>query len=130
MSARILIVDDDSAWRRTLTRTLLDDGYVVEEAADGELALEACRLRCFDLVITDIFMPGRDGLEIVTALRRQEDRPRILAMSGSNSGGQLDFVAVARRLGADDALKKPFGPDVLRETVKALIGNGLRSVVP
>lgn len=65
-------------------------------------------------------MPEADGLEIISALRNAQSRPKILAMSGSNTSGRLDFVAVAADLGADLALRKPFGPDILLASVKTL----------
>ena len=122
MRKLVLIVDDDGAWRKVLARTLEQDGYEVLEAEDGDVGLKICAAERPALVITDVFMPERDGFEILSALRDAEHRPKILAMSGSSTEGALDFLVVASRLGADHALKKPFSPDELRTAVQALIG--------
>ena len=122
MTTKILIIDDDDTWRGILAKVLEEAGYVVHEAENGNVGLQACRDHDFQLVITDIFMPERDGLEIVRTLKSSPRRPKILAMSGSHAGGQLDFAGVAARLGADKALKKPFGAEVLRNAVLELVG--------
>ena len=122
MRRKVLIVDDDNAWRQILVRTLEQDGYEVFEAEDGAIGLTICAAQRPELVITDVFMPERDGFEILGELRKAEHRPKILAMSGSSTEGSLDFLAVASRLGADHALKKPFTPDELKTTVRTLIG--------
>ncbi|HVJ34307.1 MAG TPA: response regulator [Terriglobia bacterium] len=122
MTARILIVDDDDTWHSLLVRTLERSGYSAQAECNGAAGLAAYRKDAFDLVITDVFMPEADGLEIISALQNAQPRPKILAMSGSNTGGRLDFVAVVADLGADLALRKPFGPDILLASVKALLG--------
>lgn len=122
MPARILVVDDDDAWRGIVANMLEKAGYIVQEAKDGAEGLIAHRIEAFQLVITDIFMPERDGIEVVIALREIENRPKILAMSGSESMGTLDFVTVASLLGADTALRKPFSANALCSTVRDLLG--------
>lgn len=124
MTAKILIIDDDDTWRGILVKVLEEAGYDVHEAENGDVGLQACRDQEFQLVITDIFMPERDGLEIVRTLRTVPHRPKIIAMSGSHAGGQLDFAGVAARLGADKALQKPFGAETLRNVVLELVGGG------
>jgi DNA-binding response OmpR family regulator len=118
----ILIIDDDVTVRDLLRRALGDSGYQVMEAADGRVGLELCRQHRPDLVITDVFMPEQDGLEILQALRTSDYKPKILAISGSGAGGSVDFLKVASRLGADDVLRKPFTAAALLAAVRALIG--------
>jgi DNA-binding response OmpR family regulator len=123
MAQKILIVDDDTTWRKMLVRALGDAGYDVFEAADGRVGLEICRQHWPGLVITDVFMPEPDGLEIIQALRKSDHKPKMLAMSGGGFGGQLDLLSAASGLGADKVLRKPFGPSLLLEVVRELIGN-------
>jgi DNA-binding response OmpR family regulator len=123
MTSLILIVDDDDTWRNLLVRSLRGAGYEVVEAEEGRAGLRVCRDRRPALLITDVFMPEQDGLEILQELRDAEHRPKILAISGSNTGGQVDYLGVASKLGADKVLRKPFELTVLLEAVEALIGS-------
>jgi len=118
----ILIVDDDVAWRGLLAHALETAGYVVHQADDGVGAVQLCQEHRPALVITDIFMPERDGLEVLEAIKRMDYRPRVLAMSGSTTES-VDFLKIATRLGADRALRKPFSADALRAAVRELIGD-------
>src|SRR5262249_44663904 len=113
----ILIVDDDASWRAICVRTLVQAGFEVIEAQDGEAAIEGCRKREPQLVITDIFMPEQDGLGILQALRTAPNKPKILAMSGSGWGGHVDYLKLASKLGADKVLRKPFAAATLLEAV-------------
>jgi CheY-like chemotaxis protein len=121
MAVVILVIDDDDVWRGIVARTLEAAGYEVLLAADGKAGLAICEQRRPDLVITDVFMPEGDGLEVLGALKTAEHRPKVLAMSGSNAGGRVDFLNVASRLGADRALRKPFEPAALRQAVQDLL---------
>lgn len=121
MSQSILIADDDAQIRRLLRVSLEADGYKVYEAANGD---EAIRVACdapFDLVITDVLMPERDGLEMIMFLRRQAPNAKIIAISGADSGL---FLENARGLGASATLAKPFSPSELLREVHGLLGPG------
>lgn len=120
MPTRILIVDDDDALRRALSRTLRGHGYEVDEASDAHEALGAIDRMPPDLVLTDIMMPGGDGVELINAIRGRACRPGILAMSGRGSMGALDLLHLAEKLGADLSLNKPFSTDELLLAVSEL----------
>jgi CheY-like chemotaxis protein len=112
---RILICDDEEALLRFLGRVLRGAGYDVLEAHDGREALQLLRLRSCDLVLTDIFMEGQEGIETIRTLRQEWPGLTIIAMSGGGSQGDTDVLTDARVLGADDTLQKPFtSADLLR----------------
>ena len=117
--ARILLVDDDDAVRAILRRALVAAGHEVEEAANGALAVAAYRRQPADLVITDLVMPEKDGLEAIMELRRLDPTVKIIAMSGGGRAlgpGQL-YLESARLFGAVEVLSKPFTASALLTAV-------------
>jgi two-component system, chemotaxis family, chemotaxis protein CheY len=119
--ARILVVDDNEQMRRTLRRMLESAEHSVTEAADGRAALKLYVAESPDLVITDIIMPEREGIETIREMRRMAPDAKIVAISGSDIGVTLDLLWMARELGADAALRKPFRAAELLEVVSALL---------
>lgn len=115
--ARILIIDDEDQARRMLCQVLDRAGYDVIEARDGVEGLQRFRETPTDLVITDILMPEKEGLETIMDFRREFPETKIIAMSDGGRTGNLNFLEVARRLGAQRTLQKPFG---LQEMLKAV----------
>ena len=115
--ARILIIDDDDQLRHMLCQALEQAGYETVEARDGEEGLEHYRATPTDLIITDILMPGKEGLETIMELRREVPGIKIIAISGGGQTGNMTFLEVARYLGAQRALQKPFE---LRELLNAV----------
>lgn len=110
--ARILVIDDEDQIRALLRRVLEKQGHEVLEAEHGAIALEVAEEGPLDLVITDIMMPEKDGLEVISALRRDTPDLKILAISG---GGVLRSKAlhIANLLGAYGTLQKPFAIEAL-----------------
>jgi len=118
----VLIVDDEEAIRRLIRSTLEQAGYHVREAADGKAGLSHYRQSPADLVIMDILMPDQDGLESILTLRREFPEARIMAITGgSDMIGILNFLDVARMLGARRTLQKPFEMQQLLDAVQAEI---------
>lgn len=119
--ARILIADDDVDLCEMLRLVLQKAGYEVDVAADGEQAIRAYERHPADVLITDLFMPGRDGLETVQFFRGRHPALRIIAISGGGYSGQkTDHLAVARAAGADLSFRKPFEVATLLEGVRKL----------
>ena len=105
---KVLIIDDEYLVRYTLARILRCNGYDVATAADGERGMAAFRSGAPDLVITDIIMPRREGIETIHAMRKERPEAKIIAISGDPGTGDYDVLAIARKLGADDTIAKPF----------------------
>lgn len=115
--AFILVIDDDASARRSLQLVLENAGHSVAAAEDGEAGLALARDLPFDCVVTDMLMPGRDGVSTIMELRRIRPGLRIVAISGSGASGQVDFVKLAQHVGADATLEKPFRSGALLRAV-------------
>ncbi len=115
----ILIVDDDASVRMVLRRILEGAGYEVMEAENGRVAMTLFRSHPADLLITDIFMPEQEGIETITAARREYPNLKIIAISGKT--GSV-YLKMARLLGAHAALEKPFRMEAVLETVREVLG--------
>ncbi len=100
--------------------TLRSAEYEVAEASDGLLGLKAAAQAPFDLVITDILMPNKEGIETMRELRRQESGLKIIAISGGDRRGG-NFLEMAKKLGADKTLSKPFRPQELLADVAEVL---------
>jgi two-component system response regulator AtoC len=110
---RILVVDDEEGVRSFLAEALEDAGHSVAQAGDGDAAAERLRREPFDLLITDLRMPGIHGLELVRRARAEHPAMEVIVITAH---GTLDSAAEVTRLGAFDCLEKPIGsPAQLRE---------------
>jgi len=119
--SRILLVDDDEPFRELVTLMLTTDGYTVQEASNGLGALVAYRQQRPDVVLLDVLMPEKEGLETIRELRGMDPHVKIIAMStsGEEHFGHLD---IAVRLGVILALHKPFTRGELLTAVAEVIG--------
>ncbi|MGE4297616.1 MAG: response regulator [Desulfovibrionaceae bacterium] len=116
--ARILLVEDDPLVRAMLVETLMTEGHDITTAEDGAAAVAAYRAAPFDLVITDIVMPGSTGIEAITRLCRDTPKPIIFAISGGGVHMHNDAVLhAAIQAGAARAFAKPVDPDVLTAAI-------------
>jgi DNA-binding NtrC family response regulator len=120
--ARILVIDDEVQLRSVVRRILERAGHEVVEAGDGEAGLKLHRERGADLVLADIFMPGRDGIELIRDLKAEAPGTKIIVMSGGGRRGNLDLLDDARLLGATRALRKPFELAALVALVRDVLG--------
>lgn len=118
---RILLVEDDPDMARLVEQALLDDGYAVEVAADGLVALGLARGGAFDSVVLDVLLPGLDGREVCRTLR--EEGRMVPVMMLTALGEVLDRVH-GLDVGADDYLAKPFSLDEFLARLRALIRRG------
>lgn len=115
---KILLVDDEASCAETLKDALTRFGYEVVLARNGEEALRLYDPQTIHLVLTDLFMPGMDGMELITKLEQRDPGVRIIAMSGGGLGQPGVYLPMAERLGAVKALPKPFTMEALRVAVK------------
>jgi DNA-binding response OmpR family regulator len=120
--ARILVLEDDRILRGALRAALEAAGYEVIEAGDGEAGLRLYREQGAALVLVDVFMPKRDGLEVIRALRSAVPQPKIIAMSGGGRIGFLDALEAAAAFGASRTFHKPFKSSDLLAAIDQLLG--------
>ena len=117
---RVLIVDDDDQFRLMLRRLLEKEGYEVHEAIDGKQGIETFRRLRTDLVITDIIMPEKEGVETIVALRQEFPSIKIIAISGGGRNAPGDYLMLANKLGAQVTMEKPLDRNRLLREVETL----------
>ena len=117
-TVRILVAEDDVHIREGVEAALTSEGYAVETAADGDLALQAWQRTTPDLLLLDIMMPGRNGYEVCRAVRAKDERIPIVMLSAKSE--EIDKV-LGLQLGADDYMTKPFGIHELLARVAAAL---------
>jgi CheY-like chemotaxis protein len=123
--AHILIIDDQDHVRR-LILDLLPQHHRVLEAKNGVEGLRVYRQQPVDLVLCDLFMPDKDGIETIRELRRHNPAVKIVAMSGGSFDGRMNLLGVARALGADGVLGKPFDHETLCAMVEDVLPEAVR----
>lgn len=113
----ILIVDDEERIRRLLRMYLEKEGYTIEEAEDGETALQKATEQDFDLILLDLMLPGIDGIEVCSRLRQVKATPVIMLSAKGEEANRVQGFEV----GADDYVVKPFSPREVIYRVKAVL---------
>ena len=114
----VLIVDDDPQVLRLLRKALSKAGYYVAEASDGRSAMNRIRQCEVDVMVTDLVMPGQEGMETITQLRREFPQVKIVAISGAANGR---YLRICELLGANAVLQKPFQPKMLVDAIESLL---------
>ena len=122
MKRRVLIIDDESEVRSLLSRTLTQAGYDVVAVASGNEGTRACRQQSFDMVVVDMVLPEKDGLETMMEIRRSSPNARFIAMSGAPRAKIMDPLSLALKLGAVASISKPFTPDEFLGSVTQHLG--------
>ena len=115
---RLLLVEDNKRLSDSLRLTLEDDGYAVDVAYDGLDGEEMGLMDAYDIIILDIMLPGKDGIEVCKALRNKRVRTPVLMLTARDA---LEDRVLGLDSGADDYLVKPFEVDELRARVRALL---------
>jgi CheY-like chemotaxis protein len=117
---RVLVIDDEAAIRVLLRRQLEQAGYVVVDAPNGRAGIAASSLQPPDIVLTDIFMPEKDGIEVIQEVRSYWSKSRIIAMTGAQLKSSFESIVqpAVLLLGADRVLIKPFDQDTLLSAIK------------
>lgn len=119
--ANILVVDDEALLRRVVRKMLEAAGHQVLEAGNGNEALAMVAQTPPDLIIMDVLMPEREGIETIASLRRAKSAIPILAVSGGGRTKMTEFLKIAERFGADASLRKPFDQKTLLGAVERLL---------
>lgn len=120
---RVLVIEDNEDFRNLTLRWFRSCGIEAEGAANGARGLALQRTRPADVVITDIFMPEREGIETIHDLRKEFPAAKIIAMSGRDPMMRFDVFEVAREIGASRTFKKPFRFEELVDAVRELAGH-------
>jgi len=120
---RILVIDDDWQMREMMHQALERAGYGVVDAANGKIGMNIQRQEPVDLVITDLIMPEKEGIETIRELRRDFPGLKIIAISGGGRAGADGYLSVAKTIGADRTLSKPFDLKQILDTVGELLSD-------
>src|SRR5512141_2425910 len=115
--SRILIIDDEVLLRQALRSMLERAGHTVLDAPDGREGIALWRREPTDVVVTDLFMAGKDGIHVLMEMKHLAIRPKIIVMSGGGPKGLLDWRADVLALGADQVLVKPFDQRLFLSTI-------------
>jgi DNA-binding response OmpR family regulator len=124
ISPAVLVIEDDPALLHSLAALFEAYGVHFVTARDGREGLEIFRRISPAVVLTDIIMPEQDGIGVIMEMRRERPGVKIIAMSGSGRCGKSDFLTVAKKLGADSVIHKPFDIDELVETINRHLKRG------
>jgi DNA-binding NtrC family response regulator len=118
---RILVIDDQESIRRVVRRALEGEGHQVMDAGDGEMGMRVLERHGADIVITDIFMPGQDGIVTLREIRKKFASLKVIVMSGGDSTGMLDLRKDAELLGAVKSIQKPFTAREIIDAVRSVL---------
>ena len=119
--ALILVIDDEEGMRALLRNFLEREGHKVLEAPDGMAGIRLYQENRPDLVITDIFMPEKEGTQTILELRKNNPNVKIIAISGGELAARIDVLGTAKIFGALRVLAKPFRLEDMRQAVKELL---------
>jgi DNA-binding response OmpR family regulator len=119
--ARILIIDDEAMIRNLLVRMLEREGYETVTASNGKDGINIHRKNPADLIITDLIMPDKEGIETIMELRRDFQDVKIIAMSGGGKTDSETYLHIAKTIGAIKTLAKPFDRKELLTTIRELL---------
>lgn len=117
--ATILIIEDDPSLRDSLQRTLRKQSYTILQAAEGGEGMMLLGTHAIDVVLVDIFMPGKEGIETIRQIRRSHPQVKIIAMSGGGERMYIDVLRVAKSCGCHLTLDKPFSEETLINAIQA-----------
>jgi len=118
---RVLVIEDDDVVRSMLLAVLADSGHEAIGACNGDKGVAMYREEPADLIITDIFMPEKDGIETIMELRRDFPDVKIIAISGGGRFESVHYLGSAGKLGAARTLSKPFTPPELLSAVEEVL---------
>lgn len=120
-SCSILVVDDEPELRDLIGRVLIGAGHRVTCAENGEHASRLLSGETFDVVLTDVIMPEKDGMQVITELRRKHPGVRVIAMSGGGHVPRDQYLKIAKGLGAHAVLEKPFDNVELAQAIASVL---------
>lgn len=120
--AKILVVDDEQNIRTILTESLKKESHELFEASTGQEACDILDVNDIELLITDLVMPGKTGLELIMEIKEKQPALHIIAISGGGGiNGRFDYLPIAQLVGANNIIKKPFSISDIKKTVSDLL---------
>lgn len=120
--AKILVVDDEQNIRNILRESLKRDEHEIFEAGTGQEATEILSSQAIELVITDLVMPGKTGLDLIMEIKEKHPDLTIIAISGGGGiNGRFDYLPIAELIGANNIIKKPFSINEIKKSVSDLL---------
>lgn len=120
-SKSILVIDDEKPFRQLIVELLHIKGYTVYEAENGDYGLKEYKKHNPDLIITDLIMPDKEGIEFIQSIRNHNPNIPIIAMSGGNSDFSASYLRASQKLGANKVLSKPFESELLYSAIEELL---------
>ena len=121
---RILVIDDNEAFKKMTCEILKSEGYEVLSASHGKEGIKLCRMQPVDLIVTDLLMPDMDGIETIRELRSASPDSKVIVVSGGGAAGSGDeyLESVQVMFDIKHTFSKPFDMDQFLQAVKELIG--------
>ncbi|MCF8215509.1 MAG: response regulator [Chlorobium sp.] len=116
----VLVIEDDADVRNMIRMILADEGYSVEDACNGLEGMKKLNHGPFDLIVTDMLMPEKEGIETIREIKKQSPSTKIVAISGGGICIPENYLNLALMMGADASLCKPFGRQELLDTIRKL----------
>ena len=123
MANSVLLVDDDDLFRGMLSEALTGEGFQVREASDGRQGINLYVEQSTDIVITDLVMPEQEGLEMIVEMKRLHAGVKIIAISGGGRGRSQNYLKMAKALGAQIVLAKPFSHREILEAISQVLAD-------
>jgi YesN/AraC family two-component response regulator len=120
---RVLIIDDEELARFAIREILENADYDVEEAENGRIGIKKQIKTPFDLIITDLIMPEKEGIETIIELKNSFPNLKIIAISGGGRSRNMDFLEMSERFGANQILAKPFTEQQLLDVIKITLNS-------
>ena len=121
MTAKVLLIDDNLVFLKAISDSLQIMDYDVTTLTDGKNVIKHLKIKHYDIIITDIIMPDKDGFETINDIRRYDDNIPIIAVTGDGSYEQNQNLMIAEKLGATDTIMKPFETSLLVEKINNIL---------
>ena len=125
MATNVLLIDDNDVFRKAISDTLTILNYDVTPLNDGRKVVQYLKTKHFDIIITDIIMPDKDGFETINDIRKHDHKIPIIAVTGDGAYEQNQNLKIAEKLGATDTLMKPFETSALLEKINNILQTDL-----
>lgn len=122
LTMKVLIIDDDAVFRGAMSKALKQGGYETIIALDGMEATRTIEVEKPDIIVTDLFMPNKEGFELIQEVRLVDPAIKIIAISSDGLAGYSSYLKMAKAFGANAILQKPFTADQLLSTIEELSG--------